>query len=172
MSNMNFTDLNQEPPANSQANDYKSSINVYSGFNFLPELFDHPPLENELSHSKCFLNTEYQKMVEDQMHDDLNPINDNLKLCRIKKKKNSRKKYAPLLAKLSKENNELKRANQQLKKIINTQERHFCTAFAISCPQVCPESVSNPSSSSFGPWDDIYLTKELVPCLSCRKTHI
>ncbi|CAL1266867.1 unnamed protein product [Larinioides sclopetarius] len=123
MSNMNFTDLNQEPPANSQANDYKSSINVYSGFNFLPELFDHPPLENELSHSKCFLNTEYQKMVEDQMHDDLNPINDNLKLCRIKKKKNSRKKYAPLLAKLSKENNELKRANQQLKKIINTQER-------------------------------------------------
>ncbi|GBM71634.1 hypothetical protein AVEN_269187-1 [Araneus ventricosus] len=37
--------------------------------------------------------------------------------------------------------------------------RHFYTAFAISCPQVCPESDSNPSSSSFGPWFDIYLTK-------------
>ncbi|GBN87656.1 hypothetical protein AVEN_210329-1 [Araneus ventricosus] len=37
--------------------------------------------------------------------------------------------------------------------------QHFCTAFAISSPRVCPESGSNPSSFSFGPWDDIYLTK-------------
>ncbi|CAL1293762.1 unnamed protein product [Larinioides sclopetarius] len=40
--------------------------------------------------------------------------------------------------------------------------RHFCTAFAISSPRVCPESGNNPSSSSFGPWDDIYLTKRVT----------
>ncbi|GBN75107.1 hypothetical protein AVEN_138334-1 [Araneus ventricosus] len=40
--------------------------------------------------------------------------------------------------------------------------RHFYTAFAISSPRVCPESGSNPSSSSVGPWDDIYLTKRVT----------
>ncbi|GBN29113.1 hypothetical protein AVEN_130799-1, partial [Araneus ventricosus] len=39
---------------------------------------------------------------------------------------------------------------------------HFYTAFATSSPRVCPESGSNPSSSSFGPWDDIYLTKSVT----------
>ncbi|CAL1300945.1 unnamed protein product, partial [Larinioides sclopetarius] len=29
-------------------------------------------------------------------------------------------------------------------------------------PRVCPESGNNPSSSSFGPWDDIYLTKRVT----------
>ncbi|CAL1273225.1 unnamed protein product [Larinioides sclopetarius] len=38
----------------------------------------------------------------------------------------------------------------------------FCTPFAISSPRVCPEIGSNPSSSSFGPWDDIYLTKSVT----------
>ncbi|GBN07390.1 hypothetical protein AVEN_140969-1, partial [Araneus ventricosus] len=43
---------------------------------------------------------------------------------------------------------------------------HFCTAFAISSPRVCPQSGSNPSSSSFGPWDDIYLTKRVTCAVS------
>ncbi|GBN38738.1 hypothetical protein AVEN_135921-1 [Araneus ventricosus] len=44
--------------------------------------------------------------------------------------------------------------------------KHFCTAFAISFPRVCPESGRNPSSSSFGPWDDIYLTKRVTYAVS------
>ncbi|GBL97644.1 hypothetical protein AVEN_49147-1 [Araneus ventricosus] len=44
--------------------------------------------------------------------------------------------------------------------------KHFCTEFAISSPRVCPESSSNPSSSSFGPWDDIYLTKRVTCAMS------
>uniref|UniRef100_A0A1B0BZI3 Uncharacterized protein n=1 Tax=Glossina palpalis gambiensis TaxID=67801 RepID=A0A1B0BZI3_9MUSC len=37
--------------------------------------------------------------------------------------------------------------------------RHFCTAFAISSALICPESGSNPRSSPFGSWEDIYLSK-------------
>ncbi|GBL60617.1 hypothetical protein AVEN_241787-1 [Araneus ventricosus] len=44
--------------------------------------------------------------------------------------------------------------------------RHFCTTFAISSPRVCPQNGSNPSSSSFGPWDDIYLTKRVTCAVS------
>ncbi|GBM53401.1 hypothetical protein AVEN_103789-1 [Araneus ventricosus] len=44
--------------------------------------------------------------------------------------------------------------------------RHFCTAFTISSSQVCPESGKIPSSYSFGPWDDIYLTKRVTCAVS------
>ncbi|GBN22404.1 hypothetical protein AVEN_57970-1 [Araneus ventricosus] len=40
------------------------------------------------------------------------------------------------------------------------------TAFAKSSLRVCPESGSNPSSSSFGPCDDIYLTKRVIYAVS------
>ncbi|GBN32051.1 hypothetical protein AVEN_45678-1 [Araneus ventricosus] len=45
---------------------------------------------------------------------------------------------------------------------IPLSSRHFCTAFAISSPRVCPESGNNPRSSCFGPWDDIYQTKRVT----------
>ena len=44
-------------------------------------------------------------------------------------------------------------------KSILLSSRHFCTAFAISSPLVCPESGSNPRSSSYGPCEKVYLTK-------------
>ena len=49
-------------------------------------------------------------------------------------------------------------------KSISLSSRHFCTAFVISSPRVCPESGSNLSSSFFGPWTIYTLQKEqLVP---------
>ncbi|GBL84618.1 hypothetical protein AVEN_191079-1 [Araneus ventricosus] len=49
---------------------------------------------------------------------------------------------------------------------IPLSSKHFCTAFAISSLRVCPESGNKPSSSSFGPCDDIYLTKRVTYAVS------